>query len=180
MLLSAAQSLLLVVDIQERLAPAIDAADAAIKNTRILLQCAERLGVPYRFSEQYAKGLGRTVGELSEFARPDKIIEKTHFSCAAEPGALSELQRLRRSQVVILGMETHVCVLQSAVGLQQAGMDVFVVQDAVGSRTAANKLAGLDRLREGGIQVVTTEMVVFEWLHKAATDEFKQLVGLIK
>jgi len=183
LLIARDRSSLLVVDVQERLAPAVDRADAAIRNAAILMQAAGRLAVPMVVSEQYPAGLGRTVAELLALAPDDAVVEKTHFSCAGEPGLrrrFEGLQALGRDQVVICGMETHVCVLQTAIGLKEAGFTTIVVADATSSRTPANREAGLARLRENGVEVATTEMVIFEWLGRAGTHEFRELSRLIK
>jgi nicotinamidase-related amidase len=180
MLIDPRDSFLLIVDVQERLAPAVQAPERAISNTAILANSAQRLDIPVYVSEQYPEGLGRTVPQLAEYASAETTLEKLHFSCAAERSLLERLRALRRGQVVIAGMEAHVCVLQTALGLQAAGMRAFVVQDAVSSRTEQNKVAGLERMRAAGCNIVTTEMVVFEWLQKAGTGEFKDLMQFIK
>ena len=108
------------------------------------------------------------------------LFRSTHFSCAAEPGVLDLLASCERRQVVVCGTETHVCVLQTAFGLHSAGYEVFVVADASSSRSPENRQAALARLQAGGIGIVTTEMVLFEWLHQAGTDEFRTLLPLIK
>lgn len=146
----------------------------------LLLRAAERLGIPLTVSEQYPKGLGPTVGELKVLVSPDSIVEKLHFSCAAEPAVAQRVQALGREQVVIAGIEAHVCVLQSALGFKALGHQVFVVADACSSRNPANHQAAMRRLEAAGVGVVTTEMVVFEWLHRAGTPEFKELVALVK
>ncbi len=180
MLISSEKSQLLVIDIQERLAPAVQDPQRAIDNSIKLLQAAARLEVPLTVSEQYPKGLGRSVAALLERAPAQCIVEKVHFSCAASPEVRARLAAQGRDQIVITGMETHVCVLQTALGLRAAGKEVFVVQDAVSSRTIENKLAGIERMRACGVHIVSTEMVLFEWLHRAGTPEFKALSALIK
>lgn len=179
-LLTRNDSQLLVIDVQQRLAPAVQEPQRAIANTLILMQAAARLGVPVTLSEQYPKGLGRSVAALLERTAPESIIEKLHFSCAAAPELSRRIDAQARGQIVIAGMETHVCVLQSALGFRAAGKQVFVVQDATSSRTLENKAAGIERMRTCGVQVVSTEMVVFEWLHRAGSAEFKELSALIK
>jgi nicotinamidase-related amidase len=180
MLIERDASLLLVVDVQEKLAPAIvDGAAASTNNVR-LLEAAAQLGIPSFVSEQYVRGLGPSLASIRQAAGQARFFEKTHFSCAAEPGITGLLQVPGRRQLLIGGMEAHVCVLQTAFGMQAAGFEVSVVADAVSSRTVANREAALERLRHGGIQIVTTEMVLFEWLHQAGTDEFRRLLPLIK
>lgn len=180
MMLSRSRSVLLVVDVQDRLAPAIHDGGAVLGRIETLLRAAGRLGVPVAATEQYPRGLGRTVAGISALLDPGAIVEKIHFSAAEEPGFVERLRGHDRRQVVVAGMEAHVCVLQTALGLATAGFDPFVVADAVGSRTAADKALGLERLRGEGVRIVSTEMVVFEWLHRAGTPEFKDVVNLIK
>ena len=141
---------------------------------------AARLGVPILASEQYPKGLGPTAAELKPLVPEGCTLEKIEFSCAANEPHVNRLRRLQRRQAVIAGIEAHVCVLQTALGLKSAGYDCFVVADAVGSRAPANLAAALARLRDSGIPVVTTEMVLFEWLGCAGTPEFKELSALIR
>ena len=102
------------------------------------------------------------------------------FSCAAEAGVLDMLRASGRQQVLLTGMEAHVCVLQTALGLLEAGFDVFLIADATSSRTPANRDAAIERLRHCGVHIVTTEMVLFEWLHQAGTEEFRAMLPLIK
>ena len=189
MLIQREQSLLLVVDIQEKLAPAIFAAEAAVSNNVRLLTGARQLGIPSFISEQYVRGLGHSVAEIRNAATTETttgpavdahIFEKIHFSCAAESGVIEMLRATGRQQVMLTGMEAHVCVLQTGLGLLDAGFDVFLIADATSSRTPESKTAAIDRLRACGGQIVTTEMVLFEWLVKAGTDDFRALLPLIK
>ena len=180
MLIQRDQSLLLVVDIQEKLAPAIHDGETAVRNNVRLLTAARQLGVPGFVSEQYVRGLGGSLAEIRAAAVDARFFEKMHFSCTREPGVLEMLHAQGRRQVILTGMETHVCVLQTAFGLLEAGFQVFLVGDAASSRTAANRAAALTRLGAAGASIVTTEMVLFEWLDKAGTDEFRALLPLIK
>lgn len=147
---------------------------SVVRATCILLEAAARLDVPVLVTEQYPKGLGPTAPELAiNLPKGSVRVEKTSFSaCAALP--------LTRPQVVIAGMEAHVCVLQTALELSAAGRDVFVVADAVCSRTAANYANALDRLRAAGIVVTNSESVLFEWLRDAANEHFRALSKLIR
>ena len=179
-LIHRADSLLLVVDIQAKLAPAIFGADGVTANAVRLLRASAQLGVPAFVSEQYVRGLGPSLEVIREAAGHATFFEKTHFSCAAEPGVVELLRATGRQQILLTGTETHVCVLQTALGLLAAGFDVFLVADAASSRTPENRQAAIERLRAAGVRIVTTEMVLFEWLHRAATDEFRALLPLIK
>lgn len=180
MLLSHERSTLVVVDVQERLAPAVHAHDRVIRNTGILLDSARALGVPVLVSEQYPKGLGPTVPALRDKLDGAAVVEKIHFGCAGEPEFLRRLDALDREQIVLCGMEAHVCVLQTALGLRALGRTVYLVADATSSRVPANAELGIARMRGAGVEIVSTEMVVFEWLHRAGTPAFKTLSALIK
>jgi nicotinamidase-related amidase len=170
----AAESALAVIDIQERLASAMPAREAVARATGILLEAAQRLGVPVLVSEQYPKGLGVTVAEVAaKLPEGAARFEKTRFSAF---GALPS----ERRQVVIAGMEAHVCVLQTALELAAAGHEVFVVEDAVCSRSEANRANALSRMRAEGIVVTNVESVVFEWLRDARNEHFRDLSKLIR
>ncbi len=181
MLLDYRLSALLLVDLQEKLIPAMHEPAPVLANSLILLTAASRLSVPATLTEQYPDGLGPTVAELADRVRGrDVIFPKMTFSAAGEPSVMSRMRQSRRTQVVLAGVEAHVCVLQTAIGLQQLGYQVFVVSDAVTSRKPASAAQALERLRQNGISIVTTEMVLFEWLGRAGTDEFKELSRLIR
>jgi nicotinamidase-related amidase len=180
MLIRRDASLLLVVDLQEKLAPAIFAGEQVIRNSLRLLEGAGKLGVPAFVSEHCTGSLGRSIPEIRNAVPDTHFFAKTHFSCAAEPGVVDLLRGAQRPQVIVTGAECHVCVLQTAFGLHEAGFDVFVVADAASSRTPDNHHAAIERMRSAGIHIVTTEMVVFEWLQRAGTDDFRALQPLIK
>jgi len=150
-----------------------------IRNAGILMQAAARLGVPMLVSEQYPQGLGPTVAELRNLAPAEAIQPKVAFSCADDPDLRRKLVDLKRPQVIVCGIEAHVCVLQTAMGLSDQ-LSPIVVADATSSRTNANREAALARLRAGGVPIATTEMVLFEWLGRAGTPEFKELSRLIR
>jgi len=180
MLLDAQRSCLLVVDVQEILVPAMADGGRVIKGAALLMGAANRLGIPVVVSEQYPKGLGPTVAELRALAPDGAALDKVHFSCAADPGIKARLDQLARPQVVIVGIEAHVCVLQTAMQLLAEGREVFVVADATSSRTEANHALAMNRLAAAGAGIVAVEMVVFEWLQRAGTPEFKELSKLVK
>lgn len=180
MLMRADESFLLVIDMQTRLAPAISSARDAIANASVLIRAAERLEIPVLAFEQYPKGLGSTVPELRELLPDEAVLEKIHFSCVKESRWTERLDALKRRQAILVGMETHVCVLQAAISLREEGYAPFVVADAMSSRRSENHRAGLDRMRSEGVAIVTTEMVVFEWLERGDTEQFRDLLELIK
>lgn len=180
MLIKPDTSCLLVIDMQQRLVPAMQAPARTVKNAGILMQAADRLSVPTILTEQYSKGLGPTVDDLLKFRGASPVIEKTHFSCMQEETFSEAFRALERKQVVIAGMEAHICVLQTGVQLMEEGYEIFVVTDATSSRSLESEKACLDRLGACGAGIVTTEMVVFEWLGQAGTDAFRELLPLIK
>lgn len=180
MLIRSEDSALVVIDMQERLVPAMQAPARTLKNASLLLRAAQVCGVPAILTEQYPKGLGATVPEIAAAAGSSPIIEKLHFSCMEDSEFLQAFSELGRKQAVLAGMEAHVCVVQTAASLCEAGYDVFVVSDATASRTLGSEAACITRLNASGVSVVTTEMVVFEWLGKAGTPAFKQLLPMIK
>lgn len=173
-------SQLVLIDVQEKLCGAMESAalEAMVKNCNVLLQAARLMEVPTLHTEQYPRGLGRTLSALTELL-PHPAVEKTCFACSDEPAFRARLHR-DRPQVVLAGMEAHICVLQTALQLQEMGRQVFVVEDAVLSRSAVNKANALSRLRHAGIIVSNTESVVFEWLKVAQGEAFKQISKLIR
>lgn len=170
-----------IVDVQSRLATVMptDAMQALVKNCSILVQAAGLLGVAVIVTEQYPKGLGHTVPELSAFMPDIHPVEKTTFSCLAESRFKRQLTR-DHSQIILAGMETHICIVQTALDLMASGKQVFVVEDAVVSRDPANKLNALARMRDAGCVITNTESVVFEWLGAAEGEVFKTVSKLIR
>ena len=180
MLIDRVNSQLLVVDVQERLAPAITDGPEVERQIGILLDAACVLEVPVVVSEQYRKGLGATRSDLMARLPNSQPIEKMEFSCFANGALRAALSTNSRRCTIICGMEAHVCVLQTALDMRQSGFTVYVVADAVGSRRADSREIALARMRAAGIDVVTTEMVLFEWLRTAAAPEFKAVSRLIR
>jgi nicotinamidase-related amidase len=181
MIVSASQSWLLVVDIQERLLPAMHDGARVVERTKILLTTAQTLGAPVAFSEQYPKGLGRTVAELTSSSA--KVFEKMTFSCWRDEAIKSyAIERFEsgRPQIIVAGIEAHVCVMQTCIDMAMAGFAVFAVEDAMSSRKESSAAIALERMRANSVQVINTEMAVFELLGKAGTAEFKTLSALIK
>ena len=181
MLLSAPKSSLLLIDIQDRLLSAMSNPDQVIAKSQILLQAAETLGLPVTMSEQYPKGLGHTVAALK--TNTATIFEKLSFSCWRD-GALKthfiNLHETGRPLVIVAGIEAHVCVMQTCIDLANAGFGVFAVADAMSSRKPESAALAFERMRDNDVQVVNTEMVVFELLERAGTPHFKSLSALIK
>ncbi len=179
MLIRATDSVLVIIDMQERLVPAMQAPARTIRNTRTLMASAEEIGLPVILTEQYPAGLGPTVPELAP-GNNATVLSKMHFSCMEDEGFAAHFRQLDRKQAVLAGMEAHICVVQTAASLIEQGYEVFVVSDATASRSLESEKACIARLSACGAGIVTTEMVVFEWLGKAGTPAFKKLLPLIK
>ncbi|MDF3074208.1 MAG: hydrolase [Alphaproteobacteria bacterium] len=181
MLIDSRHALLLLVDLQERLMPAMHEPGQVIANSLIMLTVAGKLGIPTVVTEQYPQGLGHTVPEIGErLAAREAVYPKMTFSAAADPAVMARLRQSRRMQVVLAGVEAHVCVTQTAIGLAQAGYQPFVVADAITSRKPQSVQLALERLRQNGVSIVSTEMVLFELLGRAGTEEFRELSRLIR
>jgi len=169
-------STLLLIDFQAKLMPAIDQAAATITNARCLVDAAGLVGAPILFTEQNPKGLGPTVAELAP--DPSAVLRKMTFGAVGAPGFFERLAPGR--EAVVAGWEAHVCVLQTVLALIEAGRRVFVVSDAVGSRRLESKEIALQRMARSGAEIVTMEMVVFEWLQTAGHPRFKEAIALMK
>jgi nicotinamidase-related amidase len=174
MLMNAENSSLLVVDVQERLLPHIHGWQSLLDNVCWLVRVAKKAGVPTMLTEQYPRGLGHTSPQLLAELPGCPVGEKLHFSCVSA-GCLDPLPGSERRQVVVCGIESHVCVLQTVLELRWQGKEVFVVADAVGSRDPENRTLALERMRQHGVEIVSREMVAFEWLHVAGTTLFREL-----
>lgn len=181
------RSTLLVVDIQEKLVPAIVRGDVVVQRTTFLLNAAEQLGVPVVVSEQYPQGLGPTVSELRGHPAVGHIFDKTRFSAAecfcAHVGIGAETApdaHSSRDQVILVGIESHVCVLQTAFDLLGRGFRVYVVADATGSGAQSDHDIAMQRLRDVGVVICSAESVVFEWCETADAEEFRTLSKLVR
>lgn len=170
------RSLLLVIDFQARLMPAIHDAETALRNAGRLLEAARMLDVPCLFTEQNPEGLGPTVEQLTIGAAP--VVQKQFFAACGEEGFTDRIPA--SAQVIVTGCEAHVCVLQTVLGLLDAGRQVHVVRDAIGSRKPESKETALRRMEKHGAEIVTTEMVVFEWLKTAEHPRFREVAALIR
>lgn len=157
-----------------------EARERVLRNTGILVDAAQALGVPVCHTEQYPRGLGPTEPELARRLSAAQRLEKTAFSCCGAAGFDAVVCADARTQWIVCGMEAHVCVLQTALDLRARGLEVFVVEDAVCSRSDTNHSNALARLRQAGVVVSNTESVLFEWLRDAADSQFKTLSALIR
>ncbi|MDP2195433.1 MAG: isochorismatase family protein [Rhodocyclaceae bacterium] len=173
-LMRADQSALLVIDLQERLLSHVHDWQQVLEHTDWLVRVAQKLGVPVAATEQYPQGLGRTHSQVAERLPAGATGEKLHFSCVAG-NCLPGLPGMDRPQVVVCGIEAHVCVLQTVLELAAQGKQVFVVAEAVGSRDPAHKALALERMRAHGATIVCREMVAFEWLDQAGTEQFRDI-----
>lgn len=173
------KTVFVIIDVQERLMPVIEGEQQVLENVNRLIEGAGILGVPLLVTEQYPKGLGHTSAEV-ELPEGQEVIEKICFSCVGSDTFNQKLKELGAENLVIAGVETHICVLKTALEALDAGYKVHVVADAVGSRKQYSKEIALDRMRQVGAYVVTTEMILFQLMDAAGTDEFKQISKLIR
>jgi len=175
------KSQLVIIDIQEKLAAAMpkEVINKLVKRCELLVTTASEFGIPFICSEQYPKGLGPTLPSMQSFLSDAKFVEKVAFNCVDEP-VFERCLVKSRPQIFIMGMEAHICVLQTALSLLDKGKDVFIVEDAIVSRNILNKQNAINRLRQAGCIITTTESVVFEWIKSADNEVFKRVAGLIK
>lgn len=174
---------LLVIDIQEKLSAAMpgDTGPRVIRNASILIESAREFHLPVLASEQYPRGLGHTVPEIKALL-PEGLppVEKVSFSCCSVPGIQSQLAQIDQHGIILCGLETHVCVLQTALDLLQSGRRVYIAADACASRAKQNWRFGLDMMRQAGAVIASTEILVFGLLRAAGTDQFKRISRLVK
>jgi len=173
------EAVLMIIDIQERLVPAMENGKKVVDNTNILIKTAQKLDIPIIGTEQYPKGLGKTVPEIRENIDTDGFYEKLSYSAYIDE-VRQALSKLGRKKVIITGMETHVCVFQTVRDLLEDGYQVFVAGDAVCSRTRDNYLNGLSLMDKMGAVITNTESIMFDLLKVAGTPVFKELSKLIK
>ncbi len=174
------ESVLVIVDIQERLAAVMEKREDVVSNTIHLIEAAKLLDVPVILTEQYPKGLGPTVPEIKKALASYDPIEKIMFGCCGEPKFMTVLSAARKQKVILAGMETHVCVLQTCLGLLRDEYPVHVVSDAICSRSDDNFRTALEFVRDAGAVITCTETVLFQLLEKAGTDEFRAISKRIK
>jgi nicotinamidase-related amidase len=172
---------LVVIDLQEKLVPAIDGAESVLANTHKLLELAKILSLPTFLTTQYAKGLGPTVPEIAA-ATAAEPLDKVCFSCFGHQPFIESVKEQMPvgNSLLLVGVETHICVLQTALGGLAAGYDVHVAADAIGSRSAANHDLGIKRMRSAGVVISSIEMAIYELLGDARRAEFKQMLPFLK
>lgn len=174
MLMNREKSALLIVDVQARLAPFIHDGDRVAENCAWLAQVASRVGVPVVVTEHFPEKIGGTLDNVRAAAAGARFVQKQCFS-AQDDGCLADTEVDQRRQIVVCGTEAHVCVQQTALSLRWAGKEVFIVADAAGSRDPANRDLAFERMRQHGIEIVSREMVAFEWLQRGGTELFREV-----
>ena len=170
----------LIIDIQQRLYPFIDGNEQLTKNTSILIEGLKAVGLKILVTEQYTKGLGFTIEPLKNLLSEISVVEKMAFSCCDEPAFYEKLSLVGIRNVIIAGIESHVCVLQTAIDLLSSGYIPVIVEDCVGSRNPNDKKVAIERMRKEGAIITTYESVLFELLRYSGTDAFKRISKLVK
>ena len=181
MIADIARSMVVLVDIQEKLAGAMpkEVINKIVKRCELIAILSKLEDIPIIVTEQYPKGLGKTLTQMNQFLKDATLIEKTTFSCMSDAAFKSKLIN-SRDQIILAGMEAHICITQTALDLLQEGKRVFILEDAIVSRNILNKQNALNRMRDAGCIISNTESVVFEWLHGANNENFKVIASLIK
>lgn len=169
------KSTLLVIDIQERLYPKIYQKEEVMETALWCVDVAKKIGVPVLLTEHFPEKIGATPDILRSKVNEKDIVSKTYFSAVAEGGLIKHFADDRK-QIIVLGTETHICVLQTVLDLLAHGYEVFVVDTGVSSRTENDKIRGLERMKQNGAEIITRDMLVFEWLEKAGTELFKEVL----
>jgi nicotinamidase-related amidase len=180
--LDAAQCALVVVDMQEKLLPPIWEKERLVRNVQLLIRMADILKIPALVTTQYAKGLGKILPDIASMLPDSPALDKLTFSCFGSDVFCGLLKRLpgHRTTVLLCGMETHICVLQTAMGALREGYLVHVASDAVSSRTELNWRIGLDRMRDAGAILSSTEMMIYELLRSSGAPAFRELLPYLK
>jgi nicotinamidase-related amidase len=172
---------LVVIDIQEKLLPLIHEKERMLSNSKLLIRMAHVLGLPVILTTQYAKGLGATVPDVVELLPGVTALDKVEFGCFGNGAFCSNVARLsNRNTLLLCGIETHICVLQTALGALAQGRIVHVAADALGSSTQLNWELGIGRMRDAGVVISSTEMMVYELLGRSGTAEFKEMLKYVK
>lgn len=174
-------SLVLIIDVQEKLLNAVFNKEQVEKKSAIVAEAAKILGIPVVVTEQYPKGLGNTIPAVKDaLAEDTEVFEKTAFSALNNEEILEAIKKHNKKQILIFGIETHICVSQTTAALRELGYEVSVIKDACGSRAEEEYLAGLERMKDNGAYIITTEIALFEWLKGAKHPNFKAVQALIK
>ena len=171
---------LVVIDFQDKLLPKISNAKEIVEPTIKLIRFARELDIPILWTEQYPKGLGPTNEAIAHELEGLKPLDKTEFGCLANPGFAQALSATGRKQLVVTGIEAHICVMQTVLSALDGHFEVFVAQDTIGSRQPSDREAGIARMERSGAELVTSEMAMFEILRQAGTPDFKKVLPLLK
>jgi nicotinamidase-related amidase len=171
---------LVVVDIQEKLLPYVIDKEKVVENVQMLIKFADIMSIPIILTEHYPKGLGTTVPEVAEVLKNYAPLEKVIFSCCGAKGFTSKLNELGIKNIMIAGIESHICVEQTTLDVMYAGFEVHVISDAISSRTMENKKIGIEKMRQFGAIISSTEMAMYEIMERADTKEFKEVLKLVK
>jgi len=174
------RTVLVVVDIQEKFRDKIHGIDQVVSGTARLVEFCQELDIPVIVTEHYPRGLGETLATVRDVCQPYNPIEKINFSCAGSPEFNRALDQTGRDQVILCGIESHVCIYQTATDLLRSGKQVVTAADAISSCSAANRQLGLDAMAALGVQILGVQMVMFEILRVAGTDRFKKVAPLLK
>ncbi len=173
------KTVFILIDVQDGFVPVIHGIDSVIDNCNVLIRAAEILDIPLLVTEQYPKGLGKTVEKI--ILPPGvPVIKKVHFNCFGSDEFSEGIRALDVSTLVLFGIETHVCLLNTALHALEKGYEVHVIADAVSSRTIENREIALERMRQSGAFISSVEMIIFQLMEKAGTAEFKKILQLIK
>lgn len=173
-------SLLLIIDIQQAMLKAINSWKIVAAKVKQLIQSANTLEVPILLTEQYKKGLGETHLDIIKGIKSPRIFQKEHFSACMEEYFIPTVKSFNRKKIIVAGMETHVCVLQTCLDLISAGFQVHLVADAVAFRVDQNRDIAIDLLRQAGAIITSAEIVIFEWACRANTDQFRKILPIVK
>ena len=179
-MISSDSAVTVIVDVQEKLIPHIWEKEKIIRNIQTLIKGMEILNVPILLTEQYPEGLGKSIPQIRNLLSDVSPINKMSFDCSANKNFMDRVNGLKRKQILLCGIEAHVCIYQTAIGLKDAGYEVQVVADSVSSRTQENKEIALQRMRDSGIGITSVETVLFELLKTAEGKEFKEILKLVK
>jgi len=173
-------SLLLIIDFQQGLLKVMDSWEKVAQKVTQLIRAANTLEIPILLTEQYKKGLGETISQLLGEIKSPRVFEKEYFSACMENGFLSTLDAYNRSKIIVAGMETHVCVLQTCLDIIKSGYQVHLIADAVASRTSENRDTAINILRKAGAIISSTEIVIFQWACRANTEDFRKILPIVK
>jgi nicotinamidase-related amidase len=173
-------SLLLIIDLQQAMCKVMGDWKEVARKVNQLVRTANILEIPILVTEQYKKGLGETLPEVLRGLKMPQVFQKEHFSACMETDFLSTVHSFKRNKIVVVGMETHVCVLQTCLDLIKSGFQVHLVADAVASRVNENRDITIDLLRQAGVVVSSTEIVIFQWATRANTETFQKILPVVK